>query len=83
MAQTITFNADNRQKALVEALAKRLGYRNPSDMLRAWLESSIAENISAEEQAQIVALYAPRITAEQAESPPSPQPARRRPRKAA
>jgi len=68
MSQTITFNADNRQKALIEALAKRLGYRNPSDMLRAWLEGSLAENISPEEQAQIVALYAPRAAAETRET---------------
>lgn len=64
MSQTIAFNSDDRQKALSEALAKRLGFRNVSDMLRAWLEDSIAENIPPEEQKQIVALYAPRATAD-------------------
>ncbi len=60
MAKTIAFTADQRQKALVAALAKRLGFRNHSDMLRTWLEDSVAKNIPPDEQAQIVALYAPR-----------------------
>ncbi len=60
MSQTIAFNADERMKILSDALAKRLGYSNLSEMLRDWVEKEIAENIPPEEQEQIVALYKPR-----------------------
>jgi hypothetical protein len=60
MSQTIAFNADDRQKILVEVLAKRLGYKNVSDMLRAWIDNGITENISADEQTQILSFYAPK-----------------------
>lgn len=64
MSQTIAFNADDRQKILVEVLAKRLGYKNVSDMLRAWIDEGISENIGADEQAQILSFYAPKRGAE-------------------
>jgi hypothetical protein len=64
MSQTIAFNADDRQKILVEVLAKRLGYKSVSDMLRSWIENGIAENIGTDEQEQILSFYKPHGSAE-------------------
>lgn len=64
VAQTIAFNADDRQKILAEVLAKRLGYANVSDMLRDWLESGFNENITVVEQEQIMAFYKPKSAKE-------------------
>lgn len=73
MSQTISFNADDRQKILVEVLAKRLGFKNVSDMLRGWIEDGITEQITEQEQAQILSFYKPR-----AESSKRPKAARTR-----
>ena len=59
VSKTIALNADDRQKALAEVLARRLGYRNVSDMIRDWLEKGFSEHISEDEQRQIIALYQP------------------------
>jgi hypothetical protein len=57
MAKTIGFNADEDTRLLAEALRKRLGYANTSEMLRDWLKQGIDEEIPAEEQKEIIRLF--------------------------
>jgi hypothetical protein len=79
----IGFNADEKMKLMAQLLAARMGYPDTSSMMRAILEEKINTTFSQSERAQLMSLLAPTDTAEQAESPPSPQLKRRRPRNAA
>lgn len=64
MSKTIGFNADDRLKILSDVLASRLGYGSVSEMLRDWLDTGIGENLTEEEQEQILQLYVHKVGAE-------------------